>query len=115
MRANEFLIEAKQASLDLFEMFTTKFLAPVTTYNEETGEFMVSKDSNGDTIYTDMPQDDITSLLQFYDERKIDNFDTFAYSASGSTGLVSGYVETNILPYQLFDGSGTIERIDWGS
>ena len=86
-----------------FELFNTNFVAPVTTYDPSTGKFVVSKDANGDVIYQTIPPEDEVSLLEVYDEKVIENYDVLYYS--GASG-VSGTMQTTILPYQTFAGSG---------
>ena len=94
---------------DMFEMFGTKFVAPVTDFNEETGEFVVRTDVNGDVIYEDVVEEDVPNLLQFYDERTIENYTALAYSGFG----VSGGMDATIKPYQIYEGDGMIERKDY--
>lgn len=88
-----------------YEAFTRKFLAPVTVYDEINGIFVVQKDVDGNVVYETMPETDVPSLLEVFDEMPISNYDVFAFSASGT----SGTIETTVKPYQLFAGSGFTE------
>ena len=52
---------------------------------------------------------DAQSLLQFYDERTIENYTSLAYSGFG----VSGGMDATIKPYQIYEGDGLIVRKDY--
>ena len=94
---------------DMFEMFGTKYLAPVTNYDEATGEYVIQVDENGDTVYQDISEADSATLLQYYNEREIENFTSLAFSGVS----LSGSKSATIKPYQVYEGSDMIERASY--
>lgn len=84
---------------NFFEKFSTKFISPKFTYDEITGNFIIEKDEDGNVIYEEPRIENNESLLQFYNERLIENSDVFVYSgASGNSGFEGSLVK----PLQVF-------------
>ena len=82
-----------------FENFSTKFISPKFSYDETIGNFIVEKDSEGNVVYEEPVIENNESLLQFYNERVIENYDVLVYSGA-SAG--TGFINTMIKPLQVF-------------
>ena len=84
---------------NFFENFSTKFVSPKFTYDEITGNFIIEKDEDDNVIYEEPSIENNESLLQFYNERLIENSDVFVYSgASGNSEFEGSLVK----PLQVF-------------
>ncbi len=93
------LSELRVIENNFFENFSTKFISPKFTYDEITGNFIVEKDVDGNVIYEEPRIENNESLLQFYNERLIENSDVFVYSgASGNSEFEGSLVK----PLQVF-------------